>query len=174
MFKTEHNLYWDNLGIWLYWLYRAVLKVLAQQLNYNWHRLKNQNQQNTAMKIVSTNQLKPISIMSFIGALAFIVSFSAVAGNLKKVDTTSKEMAYEMILGPQEEFALANDALSPEEENLLIFPQEVYIYNQDNQLIQHATGSSEELQQNGQLQAIIANSSLLMEDGGDKYYVTRK
>jgi len=83
------------------------------------------------------------------------------------------EMAYEMILSPEEELALANEVMNSTVEELVILSEEIYIYDQDNNLIHQGSGSKEELQQNNQLQAIVANSNLLMEDGQEKYYVIK-
>ncbi|WP_187696564.1 hypothetical protein, partial [Xanthovirga aplysinae] len=113
-------------------------------------------------------------IMSFVGAFALILSLSVFAGNVKEPDIAAMEMAYELILSPEEEQALANEVLNPVEEMLVSFPQEVYIYDQNYKLIHHATGFAEELLENTELQAIIADSSLLMEDNGEMYYLSGK
>ncbi|MTI30720.1 hypothetical protein [Xanthovirga aplysinae] len=112
--------------------------------------------------------------MSFLGTLVLLVSISTFAGTMKKGDPLSLEIVNEMILSPEEEMILANEALSPVEDILVNLSQEIYIYDQEDNLIKHATGSVEELLQNSQLQAMIAESHLLMGDGGDKYYVKRK
>ncbi|MTI30078.1 hypothetical protein, partial [Xanthovirga aplysinae] len=65
------------------------------------------------MKTQSVNNKKSISIMSFVGAFALILSLSAFTGNVKKADITAIEMSSEMIMSPEEELALANEVLSP-------------------------------------------------------------
>ncbi|MTI33394.1 hypothetical protein [Xanthovirga aplysinae] len=126
------------------------------------------------MKIESTNSLKPFSNMLFFGALALTLSLSSYAGVTKKADSAGISIAYEMILSPEEELALASEAMSPVMEEMISFPQEVFVYDQHNNLIHHATGTEQELQQNIKLQAVIAKCNLLMESGGDKFFVRRK
>jgi len=146
---------------------------MVQQLNYIGHKRKNQNQKIYSDEYSINKQIKNISIMSFVAAFALILSLSSFAGNVKKADSAAMEMAYEMILSPEEELALANEVMNSTVEELVVLSEEIYIYDQDNNLIHHASGSTEELQQDNQLQVILANSNLLMEDGQEKYYVKK-
>ncbi|MTI29911.1 hypothetical protein E1171_03720 [Cytophagales bacterium RKSG123] len=79
-----------------------------------------------------------------------------------------------MILSPEEEIALANEAMTTVQESFVRLPKVVYIYDQENRLIHHATGSAEELQQNIQLQTIIAESNFLLEDAGGQILCGKK
>ncbi|MTI31400.1 hypothetical protein [Xanthovirga aplysinae] len=129
------------------------------------------------MKILSIFQSNSIVPILFLGALTLILSISSFSGNKREAEIASVEMAFEIILSPEEELDLAREAveaMEPEIKEVVILPQEIYIYDQDNNLIEHVRGTMDELQQNNQLQSIIANSNLLMEDGVDKFYIQRK
>jgi len=121
----------------------------------------------------SANKSKSINIMSFVAAFALILSLSAFAGNVKKADSAAMEMAYEMILSPEEELTLANEVMNSTMEDCVILSEQIYIYDEDNNLIHQSSGSQEELQQNNQLQSVLTNSNLLMENGQEKYYVIK-
>ncbi|MTI29409.1 hypothetical protein [Xanthovirga aplysinae] len=109
--------------------------------------------------------------MLFLGTLALSLNLSSINSGVKKPDTLTMELSHEKILSKEEEIRLANEVINTLNENIMPLPQEIFIYDQNINLIQHITGSKEELQQNLKLQAALAENNFLMESGDDKYYL---
>jgi len=124
------------------------------------------------MKKTLKNNTSEIFVQLMFLMTAAVITFTSFGEiSEKKInEAIGSDFSYHLEMSREEELILAESALNFGNEEIISFSDEVFVYDQNDDLVFHAVGTEQELTNSKTFQHLLCKSDLLMETSKEKYY----